>query len=414
MKILFKLSWRNVWRNKRRSLVVISSIAAGIFFMIITMGFMNGLNNQMVDNTIRTSLGHIAIHKKGFQNDMKLATNFKPVESITKPLTALKKKNKILGFAQRLKIQGMIRSSETSQGVMIVGIQPDQEKKISSLYDYTSKKNGSQFLTPEDPTGILISQRLAKKLDMVLGDRLVIMFQNNKKELIGLGFTIIGFFTSPIESFDKYTVFTNLAPLQQMAKVPDRISEITILTNNSRTIATVQKSIIKTLQRPDLEILSWMDMAPNLVSAVKLWDQMMYVFFMIIFITVIFSIANTLIMAIMERYREFGVMKSIGTRPTYIFSMVMIEAINLGLVGLFFGGISGIILTTIFQFVGIDFSIFEQSMRLWGTGNIIYTSIKTADIIAAFIIVLITTIVAAVYPAAKAARIKPLDALHHI
>ena len=172
--------------------------------------------------------------------------------------------------------------------------------------------------------------------------------------------------------------------------------------------------LIEKLDGKTLEVLSWKDMAPGLVSAVKLFDSMMYIFFAIIFITVVFSVANTLIMAIMERFHEIGVMKSIGTRPSWIFSMVMIEAVSLSFVGLAAGVALGSAVTLILSITGIDFSFYMESMRTWGTGSVIYPTIKAMDVIMAMVIVLVTSIIAALYPALKAARIKPLDALHFI
>lgn len=410
MKILFIMGWRNLWRNKRRSLVVISSISIGIFVMIFVMGFMNGFNVQMVENTIKTSLGHIAIHRKGFQDDMKLENNFNASDPIIQSL----KDDRILAYAPRVKIQGMIRSSEASKGVMIVGIDPEKEKNVSSIYSYTSKEDGSRFLNNEDEEAVLISAALAKKLDLMLGDRTVLMFQDKNKEIVGVGMRIVGFFTSPIDSFDKFVVFTPIKMLQDVTGLGENISEITVLVKNSRKIDVIKQDVKTRINNSGLEILSWKDMAPFLVSAVELFDQMMYVFFMIIFITVIFSVANTLIMAIMERFHEIGVMKSIGTKPKRIFSLIMFEAINLGVVGLVAGIILGVIFIEILGIIGIDFSFYMESMRTWGSGSIIYPTVKTMDIVVSTVIVIITTIIAAIYPAVKAARIKPLDALHYV
>jgi ABC-type lipoprotein release transport system permease subunit len=151
-----------------------------------------------------------------------------------------------------------------------------------------------------------------------------------------------------------------------------------------------------------------------MVRAIKLFDQMMYFFFAIIFITVIFSVANTLIMAVVERFHEIGVMKSIGTRPSWIFSLIVLEAIFLGTVGFIMGCAIGILCTAFLSYTGIDFSFYMESMRTWGTGSIIYPEIKMLDMIIASLIVLLTTCIAALYPAVKAARIKPLDALHFV
>ncbi len=411
MKILISMAWRNLWRNKRRSLVVISSIALGIFAMIFSMALMNGFNNQMVENTIKTSLGHIAIHSKGFQDDMKLQYNFHESRSI---IEAINNDTRIIASAPRIKLQGMVRSSEASRGVMIVGIDPVKEKEVSGFYEYTLKDKGSRYFNGNDSNSVLVSSSLAERLDLIIGDRLVLMFQDKDKEIIGAGMRIVGLYVTPIESFDKFVLFVPIKKLQEITGLKDNISELTITVKDSRAIDSIKESLISQVNNNSLEILTWKEMAPSLVSAVKLFDSMMYMFFMIVFITVIFSVANTLIMAIMERFHEIGVMKSIGTRPMWIFFITMFEAINLGIVGLILGIITSVALTGFLGINGLDFSFYMESMRTWGTGSIIYPVVKSMDIIAATIIVLVTTIIAALYPAIKAATIKPLKALHYV
>lgn len=411
MKTFIMISWRNLWRHKRRSIVVILSVAIGIFAMIFSMGFMNGMNQQMVENTINTSLGHIAIHQKGFQDSLKLQYNFNATEEIYKKI---KENENIIDFAPRVKVQAMVRSSEASRGVMVVGIDPEKEKKITMLEYYTSKENGSQFLDNSSETSILISKVMAEKLDLELGDKLVLMVQDNKNEIIGTGLRVKGIYQTPVDSFDKYMVFVQLNILQKITGIGNNISEITILSNDKKGVDSLKETLIKDINDNQLEILSWKDMAPSLVSAVELFDKMMYIFFMIIFVTVIFSIANTLVMAIMERFHEIGVMKSIGTRPMWIFFMILFEAINLGFVGLMVGLGAGLLLNLGLSFTGIDLSFYMESMRMWGTGSIIYPVVKPADIVVSLVIVLVVTLIAALYPAAKAARIKPLEALNYI
>jgi len=410
MKILFQLGWRNLWRNKRRSLVVISSIAIGIFAMILSMGIMNGMNNQMVENTIKTSLGHIAIHRKGFHDDMKLKYHFTPSRRM---IEAIEKDPRILAHAPRIKLQGMVRSSESSRGVMIIGIDPEKEKSVSNLFEYTLKDEG-RFLGRGDENAIMISQSTADKLNLIVGDKLVVMFQDREDEIVGIGLEIVGLFQSPIESFDKYVVFTTIRTLKETTGLNENISEITLVLKDKDRVDGVKGALRGEINDRNLEILSWKDMAPNLVSAVRLFDTMMYFFFIIVFITVIFSVANTLVMAIMERFHEIGVMKCIGTRPSWIFNIVLFEALNLGFVGLFAGIIIGVPVNELLGFTGIDLSFYAESMRMFGTGSVIYPSIKPLDIIVATGIVLATTIIAAIYPAIKAARIKPLEALHYV
>ncbi len=183
MMTFIKLGWRNIWRHRRRSLVVISSISIGVFAMMFSAGFMNGMNVQMVENTISTSLGHIAVHRRGFQDNMKLEFNF---SAGPKMLETIDKTPLVKAWAPRVKMQAMVRSSESSRGVMIVGIDPEREKNISKIYDYTRKEDGSRFISGRNTDEILISREMAEKLDLLLGDRLVVMLQDKDNEKLQL------------------------------------------------------------------------------------------------------------------------------------------------------------------------------------------------------------------------------------
>ncbi len=411
MMTFVKLAWRNIWRHRRRSLVVISSIGIGVFAMMFTDGFMNGMNMQMVENTISTSLGHVAVHRKGFQDNMKLEYNFSADQ---KMLEAIDRTPLVKVWAPRVKMQAMVRSSESSRGVMIVGIDPELEKNISKIYDYTRKKDGSRFISGRNTDEILISREMAEKLDLLVGDRLVVMLQDKHNEIIGTGLRVCGLYETPVNSYDRFVVFVGIEKLQAMNGMGANISEISVLLHDKKDVDTVKSSLIAGINDGSLEILSWKDMAPSLVKSIRLFDTMMFIFFAIIFMTVVFSIANTLIMAIMERFHEIGVMKSIGTRPRMVFFMIIFEAFNLGLIGVVAGIVVGMVLNVILSYTGIDLSLYQESMRAWGTGSVIYPIIRFIDIVNAVIIVFFTTFIAALYPAIKAARIKPLDALHFI
>jgi ABC-type lipoprotein release transport system permease subunit len=209
-------------------------------------------------------------------------------------------------------------------------------------------------------------------------------------------------------------VFVNMNTLQEITGIGKNITEISILGENKDSSILIKNSLIKSINNSNLEILSWEDMMPGLVSAIALFETMMIIFFAIVFITVIFSVANTLVMSIMERFHELGVMKSIGTRPVQIFNIIIFEAINLGIAGLLTGVIFSSLIIGILSIVGIDLSIFSESMRAFGTGSILYPFLTIKDIVTSILLVLLTTLIAALYPAIKAARIKPLDALNYI
>ncbi len=410
-KTFMMLGWRNLWRQKRRSLVVILSITIGVILMLLQIALMNGMMSQMLDNNISTKLGHIAVSKKGFFDDMKLESNFYPDPRI---LDAISKEKNVVSVAPRVKAFAMIRTSEASRGVIVMGIYPDREKSISKINEYTLKGEGSRYLDDPASNEILISKSLAEKLDVSAGDKIVLLVQDEDNEMSGVGLTVKGFFQTPVRDYDNGVVYMGIKRLQAITGLGDNVSEIMVITAHKDLVDSVKPRLEKSINDRSLEVLTWKEMAPFLLSAIGMIDKSMIVFYFIVFITIIFSIANTLIMSIMERFHELGVMKSIGTRPAQIFFIIMFEAMNLGAVGLAVGVVVSIAAVNILAIKGIDFSLFMEAMRQWGAGSIIFPLLFAKDIIISVVVVEFTTLLAAIYPAVKAARIKPLEALHYI
>ncbi len=246
MKIFLQMSWRNVWRHWRRSLVVISTVAMRIFAMLVCAVFMNGFNVQLVENTINTSLGHVAVHRRGFQKDMRLEYNFRADEAL---YDAIRCTRDVISFAPRVKVAGMVRSSEASRGVTVMGIDPVREKGVSRIYQYTLLTGGSSFLDDPAEDAILISKTMARKLDLVLGDRLVIMIQAQDGQIIGAGLRVKGFFMTPIDGIDRHTVYVGITRLQEITRLGENISEINIITRDKNTADPTKLSLARAISR---------------------------------------------------------------------------------------------------------------------------------------------------------------------
>lgn len=412
MKIFLLICWRNLWRHRRRSLIVISSVAIGIFAMMLSMGLLNGVYYQAIDNNINVALGHISVQTKGFRDSMTLRNSFIPDETLKRVLTS--EGGTIKGYAPRLKMQGMLNSSESSKGVFIVGVDPVHEKNVSNITSYITGTDSGAFLPDAECNQICISRAVAERLDVVPGDTIVVMVQDKNDEMVGVGMTVSGLFQTPIDSIDQFTSYVGIKRLQEMTGVGGRLSEINIVLNDRDRVDETKAVIIRAMRNPSLVALSWKEMAPYLVSSITVLDAMMYVSFGIIFITIVFSIANTLIMAIMERFHEIGVMKAIGTKPSWIFSMILFESINLGMIGLGAGIVFSWLAIGILSKIGINFSFQLETFRAFGSGTVIYPMIRWSDVLAAAVIVMLTTVLAALYPARKGARIEPLEAITFI
>ena len=412
MKIFLLICWRNLWRHRRRSLIVISSVAIGIFAMMLSMGILNGVYFQAIDNNINIALGHVSVQAKGFRDSMTLRNSFVPDEDLNRALAALGGQSR--GHAPRLKMQGMLNSSESSKGVVMVGVDPARERNVSNIRSYVSGPDSGTFLPDAESNQICISRDVAEKLDVVPGDSIVVMVQDRNDEMVGVGMTVSGLFQTPIDSIYQFTAFVGIRRLQEMIGAGDSISEINIALKNRDRADETKAVIAKAVRDPSLAVLTWKEMAPYLVSSIMVVDAMIYVSFGIIFITIVFSIANTLIMAIMERFHEIGVMKAIGTRPSWIFSLILFESVNLGMIGLVAGIVISWIVIGILSKVGINFSFHFEAVRAFGSGAVIYPIMRWTDVAAGGVIVMLTTVMAALYPARKGARIEALEAITFI
>ncbi len=245
---------RNVWRNRRRSLIVISSVATGVFAMLLAMGLLNGIMTQMVENTINTSLGHVSIRKSGPGQSLHLADAFRPGTDIDQALN--ENASSIRGWAPRVKVKGMARSSASSRGVVVVGIDPVKERTVSHLAEYTLASDGSTFLKDSSSSSVLISRSMAEKLDLVPGDKMVLMLQNSKGEIIGAGLTVRGTFRTPVDSFDRFTVFTGIDRLRELTGIGSKVSEINIVLHNRSSAVAIRDRIRNGISPPRTSVPS--------------------------------------------------------------------------------------------------------------------------------------------------------------
>jgi putative ABC transport system permease protein len=404
--MLLKIAWRNLWRNKRRSIIVIISVTIGLVATILTDTLSMGFLAQMLDNQIRSSLAHIQIHKKGF-NDNKTVLN-----SISNPQFVENEIKQVKGvehYSERVISYGLLSSATASSGVLINGIIPDQEQYITNIKQSIVK---GRYL---DGGGheIIIGTELAKKLGVGLGDKVVTMATALGGNIGSDVFRIVGLYKTFSSDFDKSTMFITLQSAQSMLNLGDRVSEFAIIVKDTRQVDNIKLNLIQKLNNK-YEVLTYKDIMPILIMQLDLFKQSMLVFYFIIGLALIFGITNTMLMAVFERINEFGVLMAIGMKNSRIFAMIILEALFLGLVGTLFGMITGLLIYWPLSYSGINLGMFSDSLAAWGTGNIIYPVLYMEGILNALFIVPFISVVAAIYPAVKAIKLEPIYAIRYI
>lgn len=401
--MISKIAWRNILRNKRRSLILILSVMIGTVAVIFTEAFGGGMMQQMLTNQIGADVGYIQIHGKGYQTDPKIENSITDPDRIRGMLA---KKRGLLKFTERLITFGLVSSAYNSSGVSIVGIMPNEEQKITTISKCVVK---GSYLSVE-ANQILISSSTAEKLKVGLGDKIVIMASQLDGSVGSEACRICGIYETFNSGFDQTHVYVSVQTAAQMLNVQNRISEFVINPQNPNATAAIADKLEKELP-PDYETLTYKDMLPLLVAQIELYNQLLYLVAAIIGIALVFGIIDTMLMAVMERTHEFGVSMAIGMSNKRIFSMVILEAFYLGIIGTVLGLAVSFTGSLFLDNSGINLSAFSASMKSVGIGTTVYPVFNISLMISSVSIIPIISVLGAVYPALRAIRFQPVEAI---
>jgi ABC-type lipoprotein release transport system permease subunit len=404
--MLLTIAWRNLWRNRRRSVIVLTSIIVGITAVMFNDGLSIGMIRQMLENSIGSHVSHIQVHAKGF-NDNRVIQNAVPNPAEVEH--ALRNTAGVQQWSPRVLSFGLLSSALNSSGGVIVGVDPEREQEVTTIRRSIVEGN---YLTGA-PHEVVIGRRLADKLKVGLGDKVVGMASALSGDVGSDLFRVAGIYETVSSEFDKAYMFTNIENARGMLELEDRVLEYVVIVGDIENVENVAAELRQKLG-DDYEVLTYIDLLPILVSQVDMYKKMMYVVYLIIALAMIFGIVNTMLMSVFERIQEFGVLMAIGMRVRRIFVMVLFEAGFLGLVGTAAGLALGTGLLLVFSRIGIDFSIFSEGLTSFGVGAVIYPRLTVDTILNVLVIIPLTTVLGAVYPAARAMRLQPVAAIRYV
>ncbi len=401
--MISRIAWRNILRNKRRSFILIISIMIGVMAMVLTDGLSVGMMRQMLTNQIGADAGYIQIHKKGYQANPALKNSITDPDVIQAALTKERSSCKV---SERLRTFGLVSSAYNSSGVSIVGVLPESEMKETTIYKYVVK---GTYLSGK-PSEIIISTATAEKLKVELGDKVVIMASRLDGSVGSEACRVIGIFETFDSGFDQAHVYIPLQTAQQMLGTQGRISEFVV-----NPLDTKQSDLIATQVKSDLpggyEVLTYEQMLPLLVMQLQLYYETIYIFYAIIAIGLIFGIVNTMLMAVMERTHEFGVDMAIGMSNKKIFTMILTESAYLGIAGTAVGLVAAFCVFIPLSYSGWNLAVFSESLKSLGVGTIVYPILTISSLVNTIVIIPAATVVGAIYPAIRAVKLQPVEAI---
>lgn len=404
MWFYIKLAWRNIFRNKRRTIIAGIAIAIGLASLILSDAFMIGMENNIVKSATASFLGEAQIHGEGFRETQEVE---KTIHKLDEVIKNLKEEEIVDNFTPRTLSFGMITSPSDVSSVLLVGIAPETEKHLSQIDD--AIKEGSYF----EGGGIheiIIGSKLADTLDVALGDRLVAtVSQAESGDLSQEMFRVSGIYHFNMKEMDTGMAFIRLEKAQQMLGVGDNVHQVAVKFKDRNFAVQEDLPFWKKYSQDKNEAVSWTKLLPQLKAVFDMSGISLAVMCLILASVVVFGIINTLFMSLYERMFEFGVLRAVGTRSSGVRKLVMFEAGALGIVSIILGLILGFVITLIFTKTGIDY----RGIEFAGTTfkDMLYPEMSIWQFIIYPIGVFIFMLIVGLYPAFVAGRMSVADAL---
>lgn len=401
--MLWMIAWRNVWRNKKRSAIIICAIAFGLWAGLLTMALSLGWAEQAVNSAIATRLSHFQIHREGFLAHKEIGLT---IPDGNRVLDEVRRLPGVRAAVGRSVVAGMASSAATGTGVEIYGVVPDEEKKVTDLYTQMIAGN---YFNSDKRNPVIIGERLARKLEVEVGNKIVLTAQMADGNLGAGAFRVVGIYKTVSSMFDQATVFARRDDLDRIFGLQDGIHEIALLVDDVKNMDEFSPRLKAAF--PDLVVNSWKDLAPELGMTTEMTDQMLYIFLIIILLALVFGITNTMLMGVLERIRELGVIMALGMKGIRIFSMIVLETIFLSVMGGLLGILIGAVTIEILSHTGIDLSLFAEGLAAFGTSEILYPVLPFSEYPKVVTLVIVTALVAAIYPGVKAVKLNPVQAI---
>jgi ABC-type lipoprotein release transport system permease subunit len=408
--MLLRVAWRNLVRGWRRSAIIVAAIGFGLGAAVFMVGLMNGMIRQMTDTAVRTQLGHVAVHTRGYHDNPDVTRS---LPDGGRPVLERLQRGWDVAASPRLRGDGLVQSARHSARAVLVGVDPEGEARISSVPGSLVE---GVFLEGEAPAPrrsralgpVVIGNRLAERLRVGLGDKVVVHAPGET----GLGaFRVRGIYETPSSEFDAAFVFLQLADAQRLLGVGDRVTEITLVLDRPKEAPALQAWLHERLAGAEVEILRWDEREPQLAAMLGLMENIYWIFYAAIFVAMAFGIANVLFMSVYERIREFGVLRAVGLRPSRLVAMVLLESVLLTMVGTAVGLAFGFEVISLLEERGLNLAWFSEGLRAYGIGSAIRPIFELAEVRWPVGVAAVTAFVAGFAPALRVARLRPAQAL---
>lgn len=400
-----------MWRSPTRSLVVIGAIGIGIWAAVFMSGFATGMMRSYVNNAIANNVGHIQIHEPSFLEELDVSKRIPEVEEVEATLEA---QPEVESYTIRTITNAMLSSTQGARGIRVKGVVPEQEQKVSGLDSHIKE---GEYFSGDRKNELLISTRLAEKLKAKLRTKLVLTFQSMDGEITAGAFRVVGLFNTGKAPFDEGNIFVKQDDLNRLLigndSLPGMLAhEVSMLIKDPALVDTVRTELAEAL--PNLKVETYREISPDLELYESQMSLVSWIYLIIIMLALVFGIINTMLMAVLERIRELGMLMAIGMNKERVFFMIVFETLFLGVVGVPLGLLLGAGTIAYFGAYGINLSAYSEAMQQYGLSEVVYLAVEPILYLQVPLVVFATALLASLYPAWKAIRLRPVEAIRKL
>ncbi|MCK5311324.1 MAG: ABC transporter permease [Desulfobacteraceae bacterium] len=406
------MALRNIWRSPIRTILTMSAIAFAALILVFMLSFQLGSYETMVNSSVKIHTGHFQIQAKGYNEKQNIRYTISSPNDIAANLDKIEK---IQSYTFRSNGFSLVSSKSRTRGVLLTGIDPVGEASVSTIETLVKK---GEYFDPEDRDKALVGKLLAKHLKVSVNDELTILGQGKDGSIAAGVVTIKGIFSSGIDEFDRSSIQIPLSYFNDIFYMQDSVHEIVCTADSlydvNSIVSQLENDLAEYQDKREIVVLDWKKLVPGLVQGIKLDLVSAIIFYFILIVVVAFSILNTFLMAILERTKEFGVMLALGVKPSRLLKLVLMESSFLTLAGVVIGGGIGCLLTLWLQSHGINLEGASDILKEYGMSGIVYPKLSIISALAGPLAVLFITLCAALYPAFKVKKLKPVEAINSV
>jgi len=383
---------------------MITAITIGLFAGVFTMAFMQGAVDARIESATKSELAHLQIHAPQFLEDNNIQYYISGSKEI---LSKIESENLVVAASRRLVAEPFVMAAHGTGGGKLLGVDIENEKRVTDISEHLIE--GTYLEKSSRMPPVVIGQKLAKKLQLKIGSKINVQLVDLDGNLSSKGYRVSGIYKTTNTGFDESHLFVTYDDLRTQLGMDDNTAhEIAVLLENGYEASLVKPEIQKVVGNNDVQ--TWKEISPEMSLLTDSMNQYMYIFIMIILLALCFGIINTMLMAVLERIKEIGMLLAVGMNKRKVFFMIILESTMLTITGGLLGILLGTMATKYFETTPINVSMFAEGLEKYGYGSQIYTSLQPETLITIGVLVIVTGILSAIYPARKALKLNPAEA----